>query len=338
MVNRREFLGITACAGATLAFTPKLLSELQDPGGKLLQRTIPSSGESIPVIGLGRGSITPSTDRTALKEVFKALVDNGGKVLDTVHGGERAEEVAGSIANELGIQDRLFWSASLFVAGSAPPQPGGTGAPPKVDAAAVQAKVDRSFARFKVPRIDLFQVLAHADVPTHLGVLSALKKEGRVRYVGVTDLPPPPSAKTDPAPFARLESIMRNEPIDFVGVPYGVGDRRAEQTILPLAAERKIGVLAYFALDRSNLIQRAGTRPLPEWAADFDAKTWAQFFLKYVVSHPAVTVARTGTSQVKHLLDNLGGGIGRLPDDATRKRMAELVDSWPPAPPRRAGR
>jgi aryl-alcohol dehydrogenase-like predicted oxidoreductase len=129
----------------------------------------------------------------------------------------------------------------------------------------------------------------------------------------------------------RLESILRKEPIDFVGFDYSVGDRRAEQTLLPLAQERKIGVLAYFPFDRNRIFKRAGNMPLPEWAAEFDAKTWPQFFLKYVISHPAVTVARTGTSQAKHMFDNIGGGIGRLPDEATRKRMAELVDSWPQA-------
>ena len=126
---------------------------------------------------------------------------------------------------------------------------------------------------------------------------------------------------------------MRNEPIDFIGTDYSVGDRRLEEKILPLAQERKIGVMAYFPFDRGRIFQRASSTPLPEWAAEFDAKTWAQFFLKYVVSHPAVTVVRTGTTKAAHMLDNIGGGIGRLPNEATRKRMAELVDSLPPTPP-----
>src|SRR5690606_4201965 len=128
---------------------------------------------------------------------------------------------------------------------------------------------------------------------------------------------------------ARLESIMRNEENDFDGFDSSVGDRRVEETLLPLAQERKHGVMAYFPFDRSRIFSRAGTKPRPEWAAECDATTWAQFFLKYVISHPAVTVARTGTSQAKHMLDNIGGGIGRLPDEATRKRMAELVDALP---------
>jgi aryl-alcohol dehydrogenase-like predicted oxidoreductase len=132
---------------------------------------------------------------------------------------------------------------------------------------------------------------------------------------------------------------MRNEPIDFVGVRYTIDSRKVEETLLPLAQERKIGVLAYFPFGgnigpggvvSSSIFRRVGTTPLPEWAAEFDAKTWAQFFLKYVISHPAVTAVRAGTSQAKHMLDNIGGGIGRLPDEATRKRMIELVDAWPP--------
>jgi hypothetical protein len=134
-------------------------------------------------------------------------------------------------------------------------------------------------------------------------------------------------------PFGNLESIMRNEQLDFVATDYSVGDRRVEQTILPLALERKIGFMAYFTFDRNRFFNRATALPLPEWAAEFDAKTWAQFCLKYVLSHPAVIVARTGTTNAAHMLENIGGGIGRLPNEAMRKRMAELVDALPPTPP-----
>jgi aryl-alcohol dehydrogenase-like predicted oxidoreductase len=328
MKNRREFFGVTVGAGAALALTPELLRALPPSGGKLIQRAIPSTGEMLPVVGLGRGW-SKSVDHVAVKEAIQTLVDNGGKVLDTVHGGAAAEEVAGAIANELGIQSKIFWSTPLLAAGGPPPPPGTAGSRPKVDPAAVKAQLEATFARLKVPKIDLVVVPAHADVPTHLAVLREMKKEGRVRYIGVTDLLPPPNTK-DPV-GDKLEAILRNEPIDFVGFDYSVGDRRAEQTLLPLAQERKVGVLAYFPFDRSRIFQRASSTPLPDWAAEFDAKTWAQFFLKYVVSHPAVVVVRTGTSSAKHMLDNIGGGIGRLPDEAMRKRMVELVDSWPQA-------
>lgn len=321
MVNRREFLGITVGAGATLAVTPELLRALQQSGGRLIQRAIPSSGEMLPVIGLSRGNDV--VDPAAFKEVLKTLVDNDGRVLDTVHGGAMAEQIAGTTANELGIPDKIFWSTKV----SAPNRP--PGAPtPKVDPAAARAHIEASFTRFKVPRIDVMLVRPFDDVPGYLAVLREMKKEGRVRYIGVT-------AAFDNQ-YAQLEEIMRSEPIDFIGVDYAIDNRNVEQTILPLAQQRKIGVLANFPFGgnvgpegrtMSYLFARIGNASLPAWAADFDATTWAQFFLKYVVSHPAVTSVRVGTSKPRNMLDNIAGGTGRLPNQATRKRMAELVDS-----------
>jgi diketogulonate reductase-like aldo/keto reductase len=204
----------------------------------------------------------------------------------------------------------------------------------------VRAAIEAKLAKFKVPRIDLAMVSASSDVSTCVVVLREMKKEGKVRYIGVHVLAPPPYP-TD-APFARLESIMRNEPIDFVGTDYSAGWRSVEERILPLALERKIGFMAHFTFDRGRLFQRASNTPLPEWAAEFDAKTWAQFFLKYVISHPAVSVARVGTTKAAHMLDNIGGGVGRLPNEAMRKRMAAFVDSLPvrqnPSAPSAPGR
>ena len=335
MIDRRKFLGITAGAGASLALTPQLLRALQQsggtliqqPAGKLIQRAIPSSGEMLPIIGLSRGNIP--ADPVALKEVFKTLVDNGGRFLDTVHGGPMAEQVAGTVANELGIQDKIFWSTKIT------PPPRQFGLPtPKVDPATARAHIEPSFARLKVSKIDLIQVRAFDDVPGYLAVLREMKKEGRVRYIGVT--------AAFPNQYAQLESAMRNEPIDFISVDYAADNRSVEEKILPLARERKIGVVACFPFGgnagpnntvTNRLFRRAGSTPVPEWAADFDAKTWGQFFLKYVVSHPAVTVVRTGTEKATHMLDNIGGGMGRLPNEAMRKRMAQLVDALPEAPP-----
>jgi aryl-alcohol dehydrogenase-like predicted oxidoreductase len=323
MIDRRKFLGITAGAGATLALTPELLRalRLQQSGGKLIQRAIPSTGEMLPVISFDPAQ---ESDNAGMKEILKTLLDNGGKVIDFPHGG--GEEVARTAANELGIQDKLFWTTGLSVQplSTGPVLPG---AIRKVDPAAVRAAIEAKLAKFRVPRIDLVMASASSDVSTIVAVLREMKKEGKVRYVGVHELTPPPYP-TD-APFARLESIMRNEPIDFVGTDYSAGWRNVEQKILPLAMERKIGFMAHFAFDRGRLFQRASGTPLPEWAAEFDAKTWAQFFLKYVISHPAVTVARVGTTKAAHMLDNIGGGIGRLPNDAMRKRMAAFVDALP---------
>src|SRR5829696_1437376 len=218
MINRREFLGTTLGTGATLVLTPELLralepsGALQQQGGKLMQRAIPSSGEMLPVISFAPRPTAPPapgatppmpTDVPAAKEVLKAFLDNGGKVVDVLHGGPIGEQAARTAATELGIQDRFFWTTPLAV--NIPVLPGYAGPPPKVHGAAVRAAMEEKFATFKVPKIDLVMVSAGVDVPTHLAALREMKKEGKVRYIGVHDLLFPPNA---PAPAtARLESI-----------------------------------------------------------------------------------------------------------------------------------
>jgi aryl-alcohol dehydrogenase-like predicted oxidoreductase len=330
MVNRREFLGISIGAGATLSLTPQLLRALEQQSGKLIRRAIPSSGEMLPVVGLSFSNHPVCADHAALKEVLKTFADNGGRVYDAMHvSAPSTEQFHITAANELGIQNKLFWSTRGIPGGVAPQQ----------TAAFVNGHIDSLLARIKVPKIDLVMLPARDDL-TWLAALKEEKKAGRVRYIGVQVI-------ADNF-YPQLESIMRNEPIDFIGVDYDVGNRaRVEDTVLPLAQERKIGVMAFFPFGNNggmdcgsglNLFARVGGKPLPEWAAEFDAKTWAQFFLKYVISHPAITVARVGTSKAAHMLDNIGGGIGRLPNEATRKRMAALIDSFPaPTPPPRGG-
>jgi aryl-alcohol dehydrogenase-like predicted oxidoreductase len=306
-------------AGATLTLTPELLRSLQQSSGNLIQRAIPSTGEMLPVIGLSFSNHVGCADHTGLKEVLRTFFDNGGRVYDAMHGNGPAEQFHATVAKELGIQNRLFWSTRGAPPG--PPQPG---------PASAKAHIETLLTRLTAPRLDLAMVNPAAD-PTHLGVLQEEKKAGRVRYIGVQVI-------SDNL-YPQLEAVMRNEPIDFIGVDYDVGNRaRVEDTILPLAQERKIGVMAFFPFGNNggvscgsgrNLFARVGTTPLPEWAAGFDAESWAQFFLKYVISHPAVTVARVGTTRATHMLDNIGGGIGRLPDEGTRKRMAEVIDALP---------
>ena len=331
MISRREWLGRSLGAGATLALTPQLLralQALQQPGGKLIQRAIPSSGEMLPIVGLSFSNHVSCADPAALREVFKTFVDNGGRVFDAMHGNAASEQFHATVANEFGVQNKLFWSTRGLV-------PGGPGGPPQPGAATVNAHIDTWLARTKAPRMDLVMLPVAGD-PTWLAALKEEKKAGRIRYIGVQTISVNFQA-------AQLEAIMRNEPIDFIGVDYDVSNRKVENTILPLALERKIGVLAFFPLGNNagsscggmgrNLFARVGSRPLPDWAADFDAKSWAQFFLKYVIGHPAVTVARVGTTKAAHMLDDLGGGAGRLPDEATRKRMAAFIDALPALPP-----
>jgi aryl-alcohol dehydrogenase-like predicted oxidoreductase len=331
MISRREFLGTSLGAGASLALAPDLLRALEQSTGKMMQRAIPSSGEMLPVISFAPRSLggaamsSQPADVAAIKAVLKTFLDNGGRVVDVLHGGPAGEQSARAAAEDLGIQNRFFWTTTLT---GPPPAPGG---PPKADSAAVRAAMEEKLTTFKMNKVDLVMVGSGADIPTYLGVLREFKTQGRVRYIGVHHLAFPPGASMPP--FGPLESIMRNEQVDFVATDYSVGDRRVEETILPLALERKIAFMSYFSFDRGRIFKRIGTTPLPAWAAECDAKTWAQFCLKYVLSHPAVVVARAGTTAPAHMLDNIGAGIGRLPDEAMRKRMAELVDSLPATPP-----
>ena len=320
MINRREWIGITAGAGAALGLTPRLLRALQQ--GQLLKRAIPSSGEMLPVIGLGSSAtfsqVARSDEVTALREVFQAMVGKGASVFDTAPGYGASEEVAGRIVNELGVADKMFWATKVNVAGR------GSGG--VADPAAAKAQIEQSFARIRRPKIDLIQVHNLGDVKTQLGILRELKKEGRVRYVGITN--------TSDSQYGQLEEYMRNEPMDFIGIDYAADNRNVEERILPLAQEKKIGVLVYAPFGRTSLFRRAAGKELPEWAKEFDASTWAQFFLKFILAHPAVTAITPATSQARNMLDNIAGGTGRLPDEAARKRIIEFVDALPPAPPR----
>ncbi len=319
MLGRREWIGITAGAAGALALDPRLLRSLQQ--GQLMKRAIPSTGEMLPVVGLGSSAtfsrVARSEDHDALREVMRTMVDGGATVFDTAPSYGASEEVAGEIAQELKIADTIFWATKVNVAGR-----GGGSADPD----AARAQIHESFQKFRVETIDLIQVHNLADVPTQLGILKELKEQGHIRYLGVTT--------TSENRYADLEAVMRNEPLDFIGIDYAVDNRSVEDLILPLAAERKIGVLVYVPFGRTRLWQRIEGKELPEWAREFDATTWAQFFIKYVLGHPAVTVVTPSTSQAKHMADNIGGGIGRLPDEAMRRRMAEFVDALPPAPPR----
>ncbi len=317
MTTRRDCLKFSMAA-ALAAVLPqgRLLAADEAP---LLTRAIPSSGEQLPLVGLGSSAtfsqVARGEDRSALREVLRTLVAGGGTVFDTAPSYGASEEVAGALARELGITDRLFWATKVNVAGR--------GEEATADAGKAREQIETSFRRLGKQTLDLVQVHNLADVPTHLGVLREFKAQGRVRYVGVTS--------TSKPAYPRLVEVMRNEEIDFIGVDYAVDNRDVEETILPLAQERKIGVLVYLPFGRTRLWSRIGERPLPEWAAEFDARSWAQFMLKYVAAHPAVTCVTPATSKPANMADNLGAVRGRLPDAAQRRRMAEYIDALPAA-------
>lgn len=310
MLTRRDCLRLTLTAGAALALPPGLLRA--EEGSGPITRPIPSTGERQPVIGLGSSAtfsrVARSEDHEALQGVLRAMREHGGTVFDTAPAYGASEEVAGRIAAELGIADDLFWATKVNVAGR-----GGGSADP----AAARAQIEASFQRLGTPVIDLIQVHNLADVPTHLGILRELKAAGRVRYVGVTT--------TFPAQYEELVRLLRSEPLDFIGIDYAVDNLAVEETILPLAREREVGVLVYAPFGRTRLWERVRGHEVPAWAAEFDATSWAQFFLKFVVAHPAVTAATPATSRPEHMVDNMGAARGRLPDEAMRRRMVEHV-------------
>jgi aryl-alcohol dehydrogenase-like predicted oxidoreductase len=311
MLTRREWLALTLGTSAAAALDrAQLLAQLPQ-----ITRAVPATGERLPMVGLGSSAtfaqVARASDLAAIGEVFKALVGGGGTVFDTAPGYGASEEVAGKVAADLMLTDKIFWATKVNAAGF-----GGSAQP---DAA--RAQLDQSFARIKKAKIDLIQVHNLGDVPTQLAILKELKQQGRIRYIGVTT--------TFDQQYPQIIDIMRREPLDFIGVDYAIDAREVEETILPLALERKIGVLSYQPFGRTRLWNRVGDRPVPDYAREFDATTWAQFFIKFAASHPAVTVVTPATSQAKNMTDNLGGGRGRLPDAAMRKRMIATVDALP---------
>jgi len=317
MISRRDWLRITAGSSALLGLNPRALFALQTP---VLTRPIPSSGEQIPVIGLGGRWISNNSTPEELAEhraVMHALADGAegaGRVFDSAagYGGGGSEEYAGQWAAEDGFGDDIFWATKVNVVGRG----GG-----EADPAAVRAQIERSFDRLRRPVIDLNQVHNMGDPPTQIGILQEYKEEGRIRYIGMTT--------TSEGQYGALAQVMRDYPIDFIGIDYAIDNRTAEEEIFPLAQERGIAVMVYLPFGRSRMWQRIGDRELPEWASEFDAHTWAQFMLKFVVAHPAVTIAAPGTGDPEHMVDNLGGGRGKLPTADHVRRMIQWEADLP---------
>lgn len=311
MITRREYLKLSALAGVALAINPKLLLADDSPR-EVITRVIPGTSERLPVVGLGSSAsfsrVAGEGDTDRIRAVLQALVEHGGKVFDTAPSYGEAEEVAGRVAREAGLAPRLFWATKLNVV------PRGSDT---ADVDAARAQLEQSFARIGKDPIDLVQVHNMADPPTQLGLLNEYKQAGRIRYVGITT--------TFPRQYADLEALMRNEPLDFIGVDYAIDNRTMEERIFPLAAARGIGVLVYAPFGRRRLWEQVEGKRVPEWAAEWDIATWGQFFLKFVVSNPVVTAATPSTSRPEHMIDNLGAATGRLPDEAGRQRMVEYV-------------
>jgi len=283
--------------------------------GAVLTRPVPKTGEQLPIIGLGSSATfsqaAGAADIEAIRSVFNAMLDNGGTVFDTAPGYGESEEVAARAVNEIGGRDRIFWATKLNVAGR------GTSADP----ARAREQVETSLRLLGRDSIDLIQVHNVADLATQYTLLKEYKQAGRVRYIGTTS--------TFEGQYATLEQFIRDESPDFIGIDYAVDNQTAEERIFPLAQEHGVGVLCYLPFGRTRLWQRVEGHAVPTWAAEFGATTWAQFFLKFAASHPAVTVVTPATSKPHHMVDNMTAGRGRLPDDAERRRMIDFIAALP---------
>ena len=274
----------------------------------LILKTIPASGEQIPAVGMGTWQtfmVDPVEEELGpLREVLRAFYDAGGRVVDSSPMYGNAEEVTGDLATELGLIDDFWVATKVWTEGR---QEG-------ID------QMETSMAELRRPdRIELMQVHNLVDVEIHLETLEAWKAEGRFRYIGITN--------TSSGRYPRVEELLDDDRIDFVQTNYSLAERGSAERILPKARERGIGVVVARPFAGGNLFPRVQGEPLPEWAAEFDCTAWSQFFLKYIISHPAVTCAIPATSNPNHMRENMGACRGRLPDEPMRRRMEELIDA-----------
>ena len=294
-----QILGATALAG----WLPKGLGA--EP--ELIRRPIPSTGEKLPVIGLGTAwAFDVSTDeaeREPLGEVLRRFAAQPGRLLDTSPMYGNAETVIGDLSAALGNRSSMFLATKVWTKGR---EEG-------------VRQMEDSLRRLRTDSLDLIQVHNLVDWRTQLETLGEWKEQGRVRYLGITHY--------QTAAYPELDWLMRTETLDFVQFNYSIATREAEERLLPLAADRGIAVIVNRPFEKAALFKRVRGRDLPDWAQELGCRSWAQFFLKYIVSHPAVTCAIPSTGNIQHLDDNLQAGYGPLPDAKQRKRMVDYLQS-----------
>ena len=303
--NRREFLTRLAGLGAALSLSSA--ARALPPRQALPTREIPGTGERLPIVGFGSSKPVleiPTEGTEPLEAVLGTLLDQGGRVVDTSPRTVDIDREFGQVLTRPRFQDSLFLAAKINTEGEE----------------AGVAQVRQSQQLFGRPTLDLLQVESLRDLDVHWPNVRAWKDNGEARYIGVTV-----SAYRN---FERLEAFMRSEPFDFVHVNYSVMEPLAEERILPLAQDLGLAVLTNRPFMNGSYFGRVAPHTLPEWAAGFDCESWAQFSLKYVLSHPAVTCALTETSNPVHLVENMHSALGRFPDDATKRRMRELVSTF----------
>lgn len=272
----------------------------------MIQRRIPRTGESLPVVGLGTWQTFDAPNAAAaapLRDVLREFARLGGTVVDSSPMYGRSESVVGDLAAELGLQKQLFIATKVWTTG----------------AEAGIHQMEESFRRLRVSRIDLMQVHNLVDWRTHLRTLRAWKAQDRIRYIGVTHY-------TESA-YGDLERVLKSEDLDFVQLNYSISERAAERRLLPLAVDRRLAVLANRPLAQGALFAKVRGKPLPAWASEIGIESWAQFFLKFTLGHPAVTCAIPATSRADHLRDNMAAGSAPLPDEPARERMVRFIEA-----------
>lgn len=305
VLSRREALcaGLSACLAAGHLQLSRAADSLT--AKPLITKPIPSSGEKIPAIGLGTDSFRAS-ESDAIRDEIKRMNELAGSVIDTAAAYGDSEALIGEALGALGIRDRMFLATKLTAGGLFGGEGGG------------ESSFHRSLERLKTQRIDLLQVHNLNGVDSLMPLLQQWKKAGQIRYLGVTT--------SRVSQHGDIVEAMRKYPLDFIQVDYSIANRDAATSVFPIALERRVAVLANLPLARASLIGQAGERKLPDWAADIDVSSWSQFFLKYVISHPAVTCAIPGSTKVAHLEDNQAAARGRLPDAAMRLKMEKYWD------------
>ena len=292
-MTRRDF---AILAAAALAARP---AWAQDAG--LITRSIPSTGERLPVVGLGTAQVFDNdseTTRAAATQVVQALVAGGGSLIDTSSVYADSELVLGQVIGTAVPRDKVFIATKLES--------------PNAD------ELKRSLARLRTPKLDLLQLHNVSDTGQSLGLFREWKAQGVCRYVGVTS--------TYHGAYPAVEAVLARERPDFVQIDYSLDDREAEKRVLPLAAEHKVAVLTALPFGRARLLRATKDKPLPDWAQPF-AKSWAQFFLKWLLADPRVTAVIPGTNNAAHMTDNLGAMRGRLPNPDERKKMTDYVEA-----------
>jgi len=304
-MNRREFIKGGIALGAAMALPD---FNLFAQGAPLIQKKIPSSGEMIPVIGLGTArryeEVTSEAGKVPLRETILKFKEVGLKVIDSSPSYGTAEAVVGEIAEGLKIRDSLFLATKVSL------RRGGKNEGLK--------QIDQSFKRLRTNKIDLIAVHNLLDTQTQLATLREMKAAGRIRYVGITT--------SFDNQYGEFEETMKKETLDFVQVDYALDNRDAGTRIIPLAGDRGMAVMINLPFGRGRLFRAVEGKKLPEWAAEFDCTSWPQFFLKYIVSHPSVTCAVPGMAKAEYVVDNVGAARGRLPDAVMRKRMEQFID------------